>query len=162
MVDLGAKFELVRDPFSRLGQQGPGGGGLDRRSPAPAALPARRAPHGNHPGPVIERQPAPRGRPPAPFWPGPTRRRRRVPTCGATTPLFPVLQIRDIGSGNFGVAKLCRDKENGELVAVKFIERGEKARREERRRAGACGGSRVACCAREPHRASRPAAAACR
>lgn len=34
--------------------------------------------------------------------------------------------IRDIGSGNFGVAKLMRDKPTGELVAVKFIERGEK------------------------------------
>ncbi|EFN59208.1 hypothetical protein CHLNCDRAFT_138144 [Chlorella variabilis] len=34
--------------------------------------------------------------------------------------------IRDIGSGNFGVAKLCRAKDSGELVAVKFIERGEK------------------------------------
>lgn len=39
------------------------------------------------------------------------------------------LQIRDIGSGNFGVAKLMRDKPTGELVAVKFIERGEKASR---------------------------------
>lgn len=35
-------------------------------------------------------------------------------------------QIRDIGSGNFGVAKLMRDKQTSELVAVKFIERGEK------------------------------------
>ena len=35
-------------------------------------------------------------------------------------------QIKDIGSGNFGVAKLMRDKTTGELVAVKFIERGEK------------------------------------
>ncbi|DBB15936.1 TPA: Serine/threonine-protein kinase srk2a [Trebouxia sp. C0006] len=34
--------------------------------------------------------------------------------------------IKDIGSGNFGVAKLMRDKRTGELVAVKFIERGEK------------------------------------
>ena len=40
-------------------------------------------------------------------------------------PIAPV-QIRDIGSGNFGVAKLCRAKDSGELVAVKFIERGEK------------------------------------
>lgn len=34
--------------------------------------------------------------------------------------------IRDIGSGNFGVARLMRDKgkEPNELVAVKFIERG--------------------------------------
>lgn len=35
-------------------------------------------------------------------------------------------QIRDIGSGNFGVAKLCRARDTGELVAVKYIERGEK------------------------------------
>eukprot|EP00879_Flechtneria_rotunda_P001597 GHRR01001757.1.p1 GENE.GHRR01001757.1~~GHRR01001757.1.p1 ORF type:complete len:342 (+),score=105.96 GHRR01001757.1:147-1172(+) len=34
--------------------------------------------------------------------------------------------IRDIGSGNFGVAKLMRDKKNNELVAVKFIERGDR------------------------------------
>jgi len=35
-------------------------------------------------------------------------------------------QVRDIGSGNFGVAKLMKDKLTGKLVAVKFIERGEK------------------------------------
>ena len=34
--------------------------------------------------------------------------------------------IKDIGSGNFGVAKLMKDRYSGELVAVKFIERGEK------------------------------------
>ena len=34
--------------------------------------------------------------------------------------------IKDIGSGNFGVAKLMKDRQTGELVAVKFIERGEK------------------------------------
>jgi hypothetical protein len=33
------------------------------------------------------------------------------------------LQIRDIGSGNFGVARLCRDKTNSQLVAIKFIGR---------------------------------------
>jgi hypothetical protein len=38
-------------------------------------------------------------------------------------------QIKDIGSGNFGVAKLMKDKATGEMVAVKFIERGEKVRR---------------------------------
>ena len=36
------------------------------------------------------------------------------------------LQLKDIGSGNFGVAKLMRYKPTGELVAVKFIERGDK------------------------------------
>ncbi|XP_014520853.1 serine/threonine-protein kinase SRK2E [Vigna radiata var. radiata] len=34
--------------------------------------------------------------------------------------------VRDIGSGNFGVARLMRDKQTQELVAVKYIERGEK------------------------------------
>lgn len=34
--------------------------------------------------------------------------------------------IKDIGSGNFGVAKLVREKWSGELYAVKFIERGFK------------------------------------
>ncbi|KAG0476921.1 hypothetical protein HPP92_013283 [Vanilla planifolia] len=34
--------------------------------------------------------------------------------------------VRDIGSGNFGVARLMRDKETKELVAVKSIERGQK------------------------------------
>eukprot|EP00803_Ostreobium_quekettii_P011583 evm.model.scf_1644.1 EVM.evm.TU.scf_1644.1 scf_1644:9342-18122(-) len=34
--------------------------------------------------------------------------------------------IKDLGSGNFGVARLMRNKQTGELVAVKFIDRGEK------------------------------------
>ncbi|KAI9116993.1 hypothetical protein K1719_011992 [Acacia pycnantha] len=34
--------------------------------------------------------------------------------------------IKDIGSGNFGVAKLVREKRTGEFFAVKFIERGSK------------------------------------
>ncbi|CAN1259046.1 Serine/threonine-protein kinase SAPK3 [Linum perenne] len=34
--------------------------------------------------------------------------------------------IKDLGSGNFGVAKLVRDKKTKELVAVKYIERGKK------------------------------------
>ncbi|KAJ7952601.1 Protein kinase [Quillaja saponaria] len=34
--------------------------------------------------------------------------------------------LKDIGSGNFGVAKLVRDKKTKELVAVKYIERGKK------------------------------------
>ena len=34
--------------------------------------------------------------------------------------------LRDIGSGNFGVAKLVRDKWSGELYAVKFIDRSLK------------------------------------
>lgn len=34
--------------------------------------------------------------------------------------------VRDIGSGNFGVARLMRNKETKELVAMKYIERGQK------------------------------------
>ncbi|KAJ0963413.1 hypothetical protein J5N97_028535 [Dioscorea zingiberensis] len=34
--------------------------------------------------------------------------------------------VKDIGSGNFGIARLMRDKQSRELVAVKYIERGEK------------------------------------
>ncbi|CAN1836125.1 Serine/threonine-protein kinase SAPK1 [Linum perenne] len=35
-------------------------------------------------------------------------------------------EVKDIGSGNFGFAKLVRDKWSGELFAVKYIERGNK------------------------------------
>jgi serine/threonine-protein kinase SRK2 len=49
----------------------------------------------------------------------PPRRHRR--------PLAP--QIRDLGSGNFGVAKLMRERATNELVAVKFIERGSRVSR---------------------------------
>ncbi|XP_057456492.1 serine/threonine-protein kinase SRK2A-like [Lotus japonicus] len=34
--------------------------------------------------------------------------------------------LEDIGSGNFGVAKLAKHKDTGERVAVKYIERGNK------------------------------------
>ncbi|XP_022965095.1 serine/threonine-protein kinase SAPK2-like [Cucurbita maxima] len=34
--------------------------------------------------------------------------------------------LKDLGSGNFGVARLVRDKKTNELVAVKYIERGKK------------------------------------
>lgn len=34
--------------------------------------------------------------------------------------------LRELGSGNFGVARLVRDKKTNELVAVKYIERGKK------------------------------------
>lgn len=36
--------------------------------------------------------------------------------------------LKDLGSGNFGVAKLVKDKWTGELYAVKYIERGKKVR----------------------------------
>lgn len=47
--------------------------------------------------------------------------------CLTTLLLIP--QLKDIGSGNFGVAKLMRYRPTGELVAVKFIERGDKVSR---------------------------------
>uniref|UniRef100_A0ACD6A5D8 Uncharacterized protein n=1 Tax=Avena sativa TaxID=4498 RepID=A0ACD6A5D8_AVESA len=34
--------------------------------------------------------------------------------------------VKDIGSGNFGVARLMRNRADGQLVAVKYIDRGEK------------------------------------
>ncbi|CAL0334324.1 unnamed protein product [Lupinus luteus] len=34
--------------------------------------------------------------------------------------------VKDIGAGNFGVARLMRNKDTKELVAMKFIERGHK------------------------------------
>lgn len=34
--------------------------------------------------------------------------------------------VKELGSGNFGVAKLVSDKKTKELFAVKFIERGQK------------------------------------
>lgn len=34
--------------------------------------------------------------------------------------------VKDIGSGNFGVARLMRHKDTKQLVAMKFIERGHK------------------------------------
>ena len=34
--------------------------------------------------------------------------------------------LKELGSGNFGVARLVRDKHTKELVAVKYIERGKK------------------------------------
>lgn len=34
--------------------------------------------------------------------------------------------VKEIGSGNFGVARLMRNRASGDLVAVKYIDRGEK------------------------------------
>lgn len=36
--------------------------------------------------------------------------------------------LKELGSGNFGVARLVRDKITKELVAVKYIERGKKVK----------------------------------
>mmetsp|Transcript_6454 Transcript_6454/g.11780 ORF Transcript_6454/g.11780 Transcript_6454/m.11780 type:complete len:356 (-) Transcript_6454:187-1254(-) len=33
--------------------------------------------------------------------------------------------VKELGSGNFGVTKLVRDKQSGELLAAKFLERGK-------------------------------------
>ncbi|KAG9131371.1 hypothetical protein Leryth_026806 [Lithospermum erythrorhizon] len=40
--------------------------------------------------------------------------------------LFMVEALKDLGAGNFGVARLVRDKKIKELFAVKYIERGKK------------------------------------
>lgn len=37
--------------------------------------------------------------------------------------------LKDIGAGNFGVARLMRNKDTKELVAMKYIPRGQKVRR---------------------------------
>lgn len=34
--------------------------------------------------------------------------------------------VKELGSGNFGVARLMRHKETKQLVAMKYIERGRK------------------------------------
>ena len=36
--------------------------------------------------------------------------------------------VKDIGAGNFGVARLMKVKDSKELVAMKYIERGPKVR----------------------------------
>ena len=36
--------------------------------------------------------------------------------------------LKDIGSGNFGVARLMRNRDTKELVAMKYIPRGHKVR----------------------------------
>ncbi len=37
-------------------------------------------------------------------------------------------QLKDLGSGNFGLARLEREKATGELVAIKYIPRGSGVR----------------------------------
>lgn len=34
--------------------------------------------------------------------------------------------MKEVGAGNFGVVRLERNKATGELVAIKYIERGER------------------------------------
>jgi len=43
-------------------------------------------------------------------------------------PVVMYMQIRDLNSGTFGFVQLARDKQTGELIACKFIERGDKVR----------------------------------
>lgn len=52
------------------------------------------------------------------FWFGVRRRRRRE--------MEKYEVVKDLGAGNFGVARLLRHKETKELVAMKYIERGRK------------------------------------
>ena len=35
------------------------------------------------------------------------------------------MQLKDLSRGAFGFVQLCRNKQTGETVAIKFIERGE-------------------------------------
>jgi hypothetical protein len=51
-------------------------------------------------------------------------RHRRSP--GLLTPSMCGMQIRDLNSGTFGFVQLAKDKQSGDLVACKFIERGDK------------------------------------
>ncbi|KAF5752923.1 serine/threonine-protein kinase SRK2I-like [Tripterygium wilfordii] len=57
----------------------------------------------------------------------------RAPITGGSGMDMPIMHdgdrydfVRDIGAGNFGVARLMRDKVTKELVAVKYIERGDR------------------------------------
>ena len=36
---------------------------------------------------------------------------------------LPPLQIKEVGSGNFGVTWVAKEKKTGETVAIKFLER---------------------------------------
>lgn len=40
--------------------------------------------------------------------------------------MLSLMQIRDLNSGTFGFVQLARDKQTGEMIACKFIERGDK------------------------------------
>lgn len=36
------------------------------------------------------------------------------------------LKVQDLSSGSFGFVQLCRHKQTGEMVAIKFMERGDR------------------------------------
>jgi hypothetical protein len=80
------------------------------------------------------------GVPQTPAMRGPAARRGRGMPSDARLPAacavwrapatwLACLQIRDLNSGTFGFVQLARDKQSGELTAIKFIERGDKVRR---------------------------------
>ena len=50
---------------------------------------------------------------------------RLAPASRAQTRLL-ALQVRALGTGNFGVCYLMLDRDDGEQVAVKFLARGSK------------------------------------
>lgn len=61
-----------------------------------------------------------------------------------------MMQIRDLNSGTFGFVQLARDKQTGELIAVKFIERGDKVSIQTLQML-----SKLVCCAPSPCREPR-------
>ena len=52
------------------------------------------------------------------------------------------VKVADLSSGSFGFVQLARNAETNELVAIKFIERGDRVNRYVEVRAPGCGG----CC----------------
>ena len=42
--------------------------------------------------------------------------------------MSPSSQVKDLGSGNFGLARLERELATGELVAIKYLRRGSGVR----------------------------------
>jgi len=44
------------------------------------------------------------------------------------SPSSPSSQVKDLGSGNFGLARLERELATGELVAIKYLRRGSGVR----------------------------------
>lgn len=49
-----------------------------------------------------------------------------VSECGVADAELTSFQVRDVGSGAFGVCKLMKNTHTGEMVAVKLMERGDK------------------------------------
>lgn len=51
---------------------------------------------------------------------------RPIAKCALVHKTLSAIQIKDLGSGNFGVCQLMVDLDDGEHVAVKFLPRGHK------------------------------------